>query len=328
MDAALRPLTTSQVLDRTFQLYKKNFVLFVGIAVVGPGLLLIASLMQIAVLGPPSMPDPQRIDPLFFKTFFTRLAIGAVVNIIVLTVGNAIATGATIHAVSMVHLGKSTTIVESYRKIKPIFWRLLWVVVRVFFITWGPFLGAYGLIVVGLLSTVFLPRGAVAAGVGSALALLALSLLGLAGMFGALLWAIYAYCRYALAVPGCTVENLPARQALRRSKFLSQGSFWRIFAIFALTILLGVGLTSVLQVPALFFANPFRMHPGPMSIGYLFFAQLGEFLGKTFAGPIATIAIALVYYDERVRKEAFDLQLMMESLPAVESTAAASAGSN
>jgi hypothetical protein len=31
-------------------------------------------------------------------------------------------------------------------------------------------------------------------------------------------------------------------------------------------------------------------------------------------GPLATIGIALVYYDERVRKEAFDLQLMMSSL--------------
>jgi len=31
-------------------------------------------------------------------------------------------------------------------------------------------------------------------------------------------------------------------------------------------------------------------------------------------GPLATIGIALIYYDERVRKEAFDLQLMMASL--------------
>ncbi len=326
MDAALRPLTTSQVLDRTFQLYKKNFVLFVGIAVVGPGLSLIASLIQIAALGAPSMPDPQKIDPLFFKTFFARLAVASVINIIVFTVGNAIATGATIHAVSVVHLGKATTIIESYRKIKSIFWRLLWVIVRVFFVAWGPFMGAYLLIIVGLFSIVFLPRNG--GGVGAAIFLLGISLLGMAGAFAAFLWAIYAYCRYALAVPACTVENLPAKYALTRSKFLSNGSFWRIFAIFALTILLGIGLTSVLQMPALFFANPFAMKPGPMSMGYLFFAQLGEFLGRTFAGPVATIAIALVYYDERVRKEAFDLQLMMESLSPDRVEAAASAGSD
>ena len=32
------------------------------------------------------------------------------------------------------------------------------------------------------------------------------------------------------------------------------------------------------------------------------------------AGPISTIAIALLYYDQRVRKEAFDLQILLESL--------------
>ena len=30
--------------------------------------------------------------------------------------------------------------------------------------------------------------------------------------------------------------------------------------------------------------------------------------------PILTVPLTLIYYDQRVRKEAFDLQLMMESL--------------
>jgi hypothetical protein len=33
-------------------------------------------------------------------------------------------------------------------------------------------------------------------------------------------------------------------------------------------------------------------------------------------GPLATIVFSLLYYDERVRKEAFDLQLMMQALDA------------
>ena len=70
------------------------------------------------------------------------------------------------------------------------------------------------------------------------------------------------------------------------------------------------------------------MKPGPMSTGYLLWAQIGEFLGRTLASPVATIAIALVYYDERVRKEAFDLQLMMESLSPAGIQTAASASSS
>jgi hypothetical protein len=327
MDAALRPLTTSQVLDRTFQLYKKNFLLFVGIAVVGPGLTLLASLILLVFMGTPVMPDPKSFDPAFLRAFFARIAVNAVVGMVVLAVGNAIATGATIHAVSMVHLGKTTTIRESYQKIQSIFWKILWVIVRIFFIAWAPFVGAYVLLIGAAIGLPLLLRSAGAAS-AAMIGLIVSVFLGVIGIVVAFIWAVFAYCRYALAVPACTVEGLPAKYAMIRSKFLSSGSFWRIFSIFALTVLLGIGLTSILQMPAYFFANPFAMKPGPMSTGYLFFAQLGEFLGKTLAGPVATIAIALVYYDERVRKEAFDLQLMMESLSPDRSQAAASASSS
>src|ERR671924_134165 len=44
----LRPMSTGQVLDRTFNLYRRNFVLFFGIAMLPPALLM---LMQLAPLG-------------------------------------------------------------------------------------------------------------------------------------------------------------------------------------------------------------------------------------------------------------------------------------
>jgi hypothetical protein len=40
------------------------------------------------------------------------------------------------------------------------------------------------------------------------------------------------------------------------------------------------------------------------------------FISQCLVGPLATIAFSLVYYDERVRKEAFDLQLMMTTIDA------------
>ncbi len=43
---------------------------------------------------------------------------------------------------------------------------------------------------------------------------------------------------------------------------------------------------------------------------------VATFLSSCLVGPLATIAFALVYYDERVRKEAFDLQLMMTTIDA------------
>jgi hypothetical protein len=58
--------------------------------------------------------------------------------------------------------------------------------------------------------------------------------------------------------------------------------------------------------------------------------NLGSSLVSAVIGPLATIAMTLIYYDERVRKEAFDLNYMMEMLdgptPQQASSAAASAG--
>jgi hypothetical protein len=43
---------------------------------------------------------------------------------------------------------------------------------------------------------------------------------------------------------------------------------------------------------------------------------VATFISTCLVGPLATIAFSLVYYDERVRKEAFDLQLMMTTIDA------------
>jgi len=48
---------------------------------------------------------------------------------------------------------------------------------------------------------------------------------GLAGLF----WMCYLYAKYCLAVPACVVETLPARPALKRSRFLAKGSIKKLF---------------------------------------------------------------------------------------------------
>ena len=49
METNLRPLTLGEILDRTAQLYRENFLLFAGIAAVYAGVLLVLSLVQIGV---------------------------------------------------------------------------------------------------------------------------------------------------------------------------------------------------------------------------------------------------------------------------------------
>jgi hypothetical protein len=69
------------------------------------------------------------------------------------------------------------------------------------------------------------------------------------------------------------------------------------------------------------------MTHGRLTPGLAIAAQVAQFLASTLAGPIATVSIALLYYDERIRKEAFDLQYLMTAMdqPA-QQQAAATAG--
>lgn len=315
MDSTLRPMSASQVLDRTFFVYRNNFVLFMGIALVLPTLRLLAAVIQVAWLGKTPLVDPGQFDPKMMQALFFRVVVAVVAAVLAGVVGNAVASGTTAYAVSMVHLGRATTIVECYRRIQPIFWRVLGLTVRILWICIWPFALSYALIIVLGLTMSTLAKSA-----GGSVGYLALALggalIGLAGLVGGSVWFFYAYCRYALAVPACMIENLSVRDSLRRSKFLSQGSKWRIFGVYFLSVFMAFVLTSVLELPVLLTHNVFTLAgQRSMTSASLIWLQMAQFLGTAIAGPIAAVAMALVYYDERVRKEAFDLQLMMQAMP-------------
>jgi hypothetical protein len=212
----------------------------------------------------------------------------------------------------MLHLGKGTTIRESYTKIRPVFRRILGLVVAIFFIAGWPLIASYGCFFVLALAMSDMIK---AGGPGGPLMMVAGMLILFAAMVGSLFWFFFAYCRYALAVPACTIENLPVKYSLVRSKFLVKGNMGRLVGVYLLTLLITTAVKGVLQFPAFFASGIFSLHPGGrMNPGMLVWLYSSDFVGTMLAGPIATIAMALVYYDERVRKEAFDLQLMMEAL--------------
>src|SRR5258708_1475606 len=125
MDSALRPMSTSEVLDRTFFLYRKNFVLFAGIGAVLPALVMVMQL-GFAALGfstqnPELSKSPEKLLPLMAGYF---LCYG-----IIYVIGNAVATGATVDAVSRLHLGYPATMAESYKRVFSRFFTVLGIVV-------------------------------------------------------------------------------------------------------------------------------------------------------------------------------------------------------
>lgn len=255
---ALRPLTTGELLDRTFALYREHFVLFVGIVAL-PHLLSLAVRLSAISL------HPQRSLAAVMSAVGWAFGF-AVVTLIVAAASQA----ATVVAVSQLHLGRTTSVTEAYS-------RVMGRIVRVVLLT----------IVVGI-------------GVGVGVLLLVVP-----GIIFTMMWS--------LAVPVTVLEDRGIIDSISRSSELTKGSRWRIFVVWILFIVLSFAVGFLIQWPVGFVAG--KAGPGAAaSGGFQVAVAVAEFIAQCLVGPLATIAFSLLYYDQRVRKEAFDLQHMMETL--------------
>jgi hypothetical protein len=297
-DTTLRPMSTGQVLDRTFQIYRSNFAVLAGVGVLLPTMLLVQRLAFVP-LGFPMPRGAMVSNPVLFWTK-TLEYFGS--WMLVYMIGHALAGAATVYAVSKLHLGEAVTIRECYRKTLPRFFTVLRIAWNIYF----RFIFATVISYVACVMVVF--GWTELAGVSNGVVVTIAVILGLVTGLAAIYWILSLYAKYCLAVPACLVENLSARPALRRSRFLAKGSIRRIVLIYVLMILLGFALSVVFWLPGQFYVSWFR---GRSFITAVLLRSLGSFFAGALAGPIATIAVALVYYDQRIRKEAFDLEWMM-----------------
>ncbi|MDE3149412.1 MAG: glycerophosphoryl diester phosphodiesterase membrane domain-containing protein, partial [Acidobacteriota bacterium] len=123
-------------------------------------------------------------------------------------------------------------------------------------------------------------------------------------------YTIWMGMRYALALPACVVEDLKALKALRRGVELSKGSRGRIFVLALLIGAIKLGLALITQ--SFIFIAVFKHH-GQAGPGLTVLSQVIAFFTNTFLGPIYATGITLFYYDQRVRKEGYDIEWMMQA---------------
>jgi hypothetical protein len=126
----------------------------------------------------------------------------------------------------------------------------------------------------------------------------------------ALVYGIIMGLRYALSVPASVVEDLKATAALRRSVVLSKESRGRIFVLWLLVFVIQIAL--VMTTQGYFFFAAFS-HRGELAVGFRILQQFLAFLTNSFIAPILATGITLFYYDQRIRKEGFDIEWMMKA---------------
>jgi membrane-anchored glycerophosphoryl diester phosphodiesterase (GDPDase) len=132
---------------------------------------------------------------------------------------------------------------------------------------------------------------------------------------------------WALTIPVVVLEDADLFEALRRSRALTAGHRSRVFLIVLLFALLTYLFTMVWEIPllAVLMRGGVQSMQQRMTNPALVIASGSvSFLTEALLTPLMTIAFSLMYYDERVRKEAFDIQWMMSSPETGDAQAAAS----
>jgi hypothetical protein len=116
------------------------------------------------------------------------------------------------------------------------------------------------------------------------------------------------------------VEDRYYGDAIRRSRELAAGQWGRIFAISLLTGVLTFGVSMITGVIAavlqLSFASPTGPQGGPAEVPMtisLFQGLLNAGL-QTVIAPLTTLLSVLLYFDVRVRKEGFDIELLAREM--------------
>jgi hypothetical protein len=291
----LRPLSTGEVLDRTFQLYRSRFALFAGLAMLPAGVSVVTQSLRIWYSAHQSVQVHTGPD-LYKVQIITGLLL--LVSSLISLVLYGITQAATTWSVSAVYLGEPATIGMAYQTAMKHWFRYTVIVLRQL---WA-----------GFWLPVVLFASGVAIGIarrGSPSATTFAGFLFFAAILS-LSYSFWAYIRVSLAVPAAVMESLGVRTSIKRSKKLLVDRKIRVFLLLIFLIALYC-VIAAMQTPLAIMAvrtrgaQAFITHAISLAIG---------FVAGTLVGPIGAIAVCLFYIDERVRREGFDIEWMMTKI--------------
>jgi hypothetical protein len=274
----LRPLSIGELLDRTFSLYRRNFALFIGIAALPQLLVLALQLAQIIFmpsrLTAPVVPPPTTE----LQASAVQFSTGSIISVIVIGIVGLI----------------------------------------VYFIAYlfsqGGTVFAVSELYLGRSTTIGQSLSRVRGELGTLFGVIFLNGLVTGICFLLLIIpGIYMACRLCVCVPAALLENLGPRESLERSFGLTKDNAGRAFMILLLYVVILYAALFLFDVPFEIGVQSAAHDPSMLRV-WTSLMQVGNFVATVLVTPIFTIAASIFYFDLRVRKEAFDLQLMMNPL--------------
>jgi hypothetical protein len=293
----LRPLGVGDVLDRTFSVYRSRPLLFIGLSAIWYLLLvLVFIVLAVAVFASAlaafarqtATPSPEQIGGAI-AGIIGFVLVAVVVAIVLFSAQSA----SLVDAAARRYLAKDVSIGEAFRAGLSASGRLIVAGILVF------------LAIVGVWAVLFIVAAITNQFLAFALAFIA-----------AIVVSAYLACSWLVAPVVVVIEKMGPIAALGRAWRLSDGNRWRIFGIQVLLLILNLVLSILIGglFGGLAAAGGQSSPAGQIGVSSIL-ESLVNLASTIIWAPVEWIAFTVLYYDLRVRKEAFDLQLAAEALP-------------
>lgn len=299
----LRPLVLSDIFDGAFRIIRYNPRATIGAAVLVSAVAMIVPIVAGLASGSTGglTPDPHGNGLSDSQVVSLLVALGGLLAGAQLqSIGLLFVSGMIAHVSSAAAVGRKLSMAEAWAATRGKRWRLLGMA----------FLLGLGVVVV----------------VGVAVALVVLVAVGFQAPLGevvlfSILIAAVLLVGYlwfwvrlrALAVPTLMLEPVGVFGALRRAVRLTRHQFWRLLGLLLLvTLVVGVA-GGILRLPFSIAGEVFLTASADAGHGlliYLLLTAAGTIISSAVLQPFTAAVSALLYIDQRIRKEAYDVELL------------------
>ncbi|MEW2530446.1 glycerophosphoryl diester phosphodiesterase membrane domain-containing protein [Streptomyces sp. NPDC047071] len=302
----LRPLAVGEILDGAVSTMRTYWRTVLGISLtVAVVTELVVVLLQGLFLNDSADTDALD-DPSATVGEVTRALgatlVGSGVVLVITLLGTIVATALLTMVTSRAVLGRSVTTAEAWRDSRPMLPKLLGLTLLL------------PLIAVGIVAVGTLP-GVLIAAFGAGDAGVTLAILG--GLAAGLV-AIWLVVRLSLSSPALMLEKQGVKKSMSRSAKLVDRSWWRVFGIQLLAAVIANVISSIIVIPFTVIAGALSgdsvsnlLDSGTGDVGWTFLivSGIGQVIGSMLTFPITAGVTVLLYIDQRIRREALDLEL-------------------
>ena len=298
----LRPLGLSDMYDAAFRIIRFNPKATVGSAVLVAAVAMLIPVLVTAALTwtvdlsiDQSGGDVSGSDLAGMIGSLGSLGLGSVLQ----SIGLVLVTGMIAHVTAAAAIGRRLTLGEAWRATHGKRWRLIGMTLL---------LGLLVTAIVGVYALTWVPVAMLTTQTWQAV------VYGLISVPLFLAFLCWFWIRvYYLPVPALMLEDVGVLGALGRGFRLTRRQFWRTFGIALLTLLIAQIAGSMLAMPFSLLGQGIMMGAGSVRfamLGLVLTNALTSVISAAFVAPFTTAVASLQYLDQRMRKEAYDVELM------------------